>query len=681
MNSNHVTVDGVQVELNGERNVLELVRKAGIDLPTFCYHSELSIYGACRMCVCEIEGKGLQATCSLPPEPGMVLRTTTEKTLRIRRMALELLLSNHCGDCPTCSKNGQCRLQTLAQQLGVREIRFPKPEFTHELDESTPSLVRDPGKCILCGDCVRMCREVQGLGVLDFSGRGWDVTVNAAFGKPMAEVECVQCGQCVSTCPTGALTVKNETNRAWELLYDTGKTVVAQVAPAVRAAVGETFGVLDGEVAMGKLAAALRRLGFNKVYDTSFAADLTTVEEGTEFLKRLATGERLPQFTSCCPAWVKYAEQSFPDYLDNLSTCRSPQQMFGALAKKHLPDELGVASEALVVVSIMPCTAKKFEAARPEFATEGTPDVDLVLTTQEIIRMIEQAGIRFADLAPEALDMPFGMKTGAGVIFGATGGVAEAVLRLATLGSDPKNRNSIDFHDVRGMDGLKEAQVTVNDRVVKLAVVNGLENARQLMERVKSGDSDYDIVEVMSCRGGCIGGGGQPLPNDMAARERRRKALYDCDRVQAFRNAADNPFVQEAYRKWLDEPNSHTAHELLHTSYSHRRRRANETIGVNESHDPNMVAVKVCVGTGCYLKGSYDTLHRLMDQADRLGYSDRLDVRATFCFENCGGGPSVEIDGELYSHVTPDAVNRLREEVIEPKLGYTPLVKEKAPNA
>ncbi|HEY3284266.1 MAG TPA: [FeFe] hydrogenase, group A [Armatimonadota bacterium] len=668
MSKNHVTVDGVRVELNGEKNLLEIVRKAGVDLPTFCYHSELSVYGACRMCICEVEGRGLQATCSTPAEPGLVLHTNTDKTMRIRRMALELLLANHCGDCPTCDKNGNCRLQDLAQRLGVKSVRFPKPEFKHEVDSSTPSLVRDQGKCILCGDCVRMCKEVQGIGVLDFIGRGWDVKVSPAFGKPLSDVECVLCGQCATCCPTGALTVKSDVERAWKLLYDPKKTVVVQVAPAVRAAVGESFGVLDGELAMGKLAAALRRLGFDHVYDTSFAADLTTMEEGTEFLNRLQKGERLPQFTSCCPAWVSYAEQFHPELLDNLSTCRSPQQMFGALAKKHLPEELGIAAEDLAVISIMPCTAKKFEASRPEFAKDGTPDVDLVLTTQEVVRMIDQAGVLFSQISPESLDMPFGFKTGAGVIFGATGGVAEAVLRLASAVSAPKHRN-VDFHDVRGIAGLKEAEVEVGDRTVRLAVVNGLANARDLLDRVAEGESEYDIVEVMSCRGGCVGGAGQPLPNDMAARERRRKAMYDCDSVQTFRNAADNPFVQEAYRKWLEEPNSHTAHELLHTAYQHRRRLTGETIGVAEGQEQNTVEVKVCVGTSCYLKGSYDTLHKLMDCAEKRGIAGRIDLKASFCFENCGGGPSVEVDGDLHSGVTTETVEALLDEVIAPKLG------------
>ncbi len=660
-----ITVDGIRVELDGETNLLEVIRKAGIDLPTFCYHSELSVYGACRMCICEVEGRGLQATCSTPPEAGMVIHTNTEKTMRIRRMALELLLASHEGNCQTCEKNTNCRLQSLAEKLGVKEVRFTQDSEPMPLDLSNKSLVRDPNKCILCGDCVRMCKEVQGIGVLDFVGRGSNVVVSPAFGKCLNEVECVYCGQCASCCPTGALTVRSEVDTVWKAIHDKGKVVVVQVAPAIRTAIGESFGILDGELAMGKLAAALRRLGFDRVYDTSFTADLTTIEEGTEFLTRLKNGEKLPQFTSCCPAWVKYAEQFYPEYIENLSSCKSPQQMFGSLARKLLPSELEVAPENMMVVSVMPCTAKKFEAGRPEHAQNGQPDVDVVLTTQELIKMINQGGIMFSQLRPESLDMPFGFKTGAGIIFGASGGVAEAVLRLATAAENPKDQ-SYEFHAVRGLEGIKEAEVTINGRVVKLAVVNGLANTKELVEKIKSGEAQYDIVEVMSCRGGCIGGGGQPLPNDMDARERRKNALYDCDSVQALHNAADNPFVQEAYRKWLDTPNSHTAHQLLHTTYKHRRRLTGEVIDVQEGGAKERVDVRVCVGTCCYNNGSYDTMQKLMKLADDQGLGEKIDFKASFCFENCNEGPNVEVDGILHSGVTPESAKKLMAEVIEP---------------
>lgn len=670
MDKNFVMIDGSRIELAGEKNVLEVIRKAGIDLPTFCYHSELSVYGACRMCICEIEGRGLQPTCSTPAEPGMVIKTNTQKTMRIRKMALELLLANHHGNCQTCDKNTNCRLQTLAERLGVKDIRFendiqvnPEP-----VDMSNKSLVRDPNKCILCGDCVRMCKEVQGIGVLDFVGRGSSVKVSPAFGKGLNEVECVYCGQCATCCPTGALTVKSEVDTVWKAIYDPDKVVVVQVAPAVRTAVGESFGVLDGELAMGKATAALRKIGFNRVYDTSFTADLTTIEEGTEFLKRVESGEKLPQFTSCCPAWVKYVEQFYPEFVNNLSSCKSPQQMFGALAKKYLPEELEVTPDNLFVVSVMPCTAKKFEAARPEFKQNGLPDVDVVLTTQELVKMINQAGIMFAELHPESMDMPFGFKTGAGIIFGATGGVTEAVLRLATAKEGQPNR-SYEFHAVRGFDGLKSAEVSINGETVRAAIVNGLANTKELLEKIKSGEAEYDIIEVMSCRGGCIGGGGQPFPNDMSARERRMDCIYDCDSVQALHNAGDNPFVQEAYRKWLQEPNSHVAHKLLHTGYKNRRRLTGEVIDVQEGAAPEKVAVSVCIGTCCYQNGSYDTMRKLMDMAEERGYGDKIDFKASFCFENCDKGPNVEVNGKVHGNVLPDKAEDLLDNVIEPAIG------------
>ncbi|MCE5313929.1 MAG: [FeFe] hydrogenase, group A [Armatimonadota bacterium] len=667
MDKNFITVDGTRVELAGEKNLLEVIRKAGIDLPTFCYHSELSVYGACRMCICEIEGRGLQPTCSTPPEPGMVVRTNTEKTMRIRRMALELLLANHHGNCQTCDKNTNCRLQSLAERLGVKDVRFPNGKAAEPVDMGNKSLVRDPNKCILCGDCVRMCKEVQGIGVLDFVGRGSTVKVSPAFGKCLNEVECVYCGQCSTCCPTGALTVKSEVDKVWKMIYDPEKVVVVQIAPAVRTAVGEAFGVLDGELAMGKTTAALRRIGFTRVYDTSFTADLTTIEEGTEFLKRLETGEKLPQFTSCCPAWVKFAEQFYPEFVGNLSSCKSPQQMFGSLAKKYLPQDLEVKPENLIVVSVMPCTAKKFEAARPEFTHDGIADVDVVLTTQELVKMISQAGIVFSEIPPESMDMPFGFKTGAGVIFGASGGVAEAVLRLATAQDSQPNR-SYEFYQVRGLDGVKEVEVTLNGEAVRLAVVNGLANTRELLEKIKSGEAKYDIVEVMSCRGGCIGGAGQPLPNDMDSRERRKDAIYDCDRVQTLHNAKDNPFVQEAYRNWLKSPNSPAAHHLLHTTYKHRRRLTGEVIDVQEGGASEKVQIGVCIGTCCYTNGSYDTMSKLMEIAEKKNLSDAIDFKANFCFENCDKGPNVAVNGKVHGSVTPDKAEDFFEKIIEPAI-------------
>jgi NADH-quinone oxidoreductase subunit G len=457
-----LTIDGKTVLIEGERNLLELVRKAEIDLPTFCYHSELSVYGACRLCLVQVEGRGIMGACSTPPEPGLKILTTTPEIREIRRIAVELLLANHDQQCPTCARSSNCQLQMLAQRLGIRKVRFKPVHARVPIDESSPSLVRDPNKCVLCGDCVRMCSEIQGIGAIDFAHRGHDVCVTPAFGKQLGDVECVNCGQCASVCPTGALTPKPEVDEVWSLLADPEKTVVVQIAPAVRVGLGECFGLKPGEITTGQIAAALRRLGFDQIYDTSFAADLTVIEEGTEFLKRKQEGGKLPMFTSCCPGWVKYAEQYFPELLPHLSTCRSPQAMFGSLIKAMAPDQLKVDRKNVKVVAIMPCTAKKFEARRPELGADGDPDVDHVLTTQELAHMIQSAGLIFNSLETESFDMPFGFYTGAGVIFGNSGGVMEAVLRYAGEKLKGSKLDRIDFQEVRGESGLREASVTVD---------------------------------------------------------------------------------------------------------------------------------------------------------------------------------------------------------------------------
>jgi NADH-quinone oxidoreductase subunit G len=661
-----VTIDGVKTPINGQKNLLEVIRSSGVDLPTFCYNSELSVYGACRMCIVEIEGRGLQASCSTPPENGMVVKTNTAATIRVRRMALELLLANHHGKCQTCDKNMRCRLQELAERLGIKDIRFGESKDVLPIESSNECLVRDPNKCILCGDCVRMCKEIQGIGVLDFAGRGSNVQVSPAFGKELKNVECVFCGQCATVCPTGALTVKSKIEDVWKAIQDPDKKVIVQIAPAVRAAIALEYGISGGEQAMGKVVTALRRLGFDKVYDTSFAADLCTVEEATEFLGRVTSGEKLPQFTSCCPAWVKFAEQFYPDFISNLSSCKSPQQMFGSLAKNYMVDKIGVTRENVYLVSIMPCTAKKFEAKRPEFEVDGNPDVDAVLSSQELIRMIEQGGLKLAELPADSMDLPFGFKTGAGIIFGSSGGVSEAVLRLATAGQDTSD-HPMEFAEVRGLQGVKEASVTLGDREVKLAVVNGLANAREILEKIRSGDVNYDIVEVMACRGGCIGGGGQPLPNDMESRTRRKDILYDCDAVQSLHNAADNPYVKELYSSaLLQKPNSARAHKLLHTGYRSRRRIKGETVQLSRDVQgaPKKLTVSVCVGTNCYLKGSYDTLKKLSALAREAGVADQLDFKATFCFEKCKRSPNVQVGDAIHGGVTPDTVEQLFKDTV-----------------
>lgn len=683
-----ITVDGQVVALNGEQNLLEVIRKAGIDLPTFCYHSELSIYGACRMCLVEVDGGAPVAACSTPPRDGMVVETNTERLRHLRKMILELLLANHSRDCTTCEKNGNCRLQEIARKMGVREIRMGKRDTKLPEDASSVALVRDPNKCILCGDCVRMCEEVQGVGVLDFAYRGSKATVVPAFGKPLAEVDCVNCGQCASVCPTGAIVVKSQVEEAWKAIHDPNKVVVAQIAPAVRVAAGEAFSLPPGEATTGKIVAAMKRIGFDQVFDTCFGADLTVMEETTEFIERVASGGKLPLFTSCCPAWVKFAEQYYPDMVPNISSCRSPQQMFGSVLKKFYARERGLKPENLYVISVMPCTAKKFEARRPEFKTDDAPDVDLVLTTQEFIKMIQEAGISFEDLEPEAFDVPFGFASGAGVIFGATGGVAEAVLRAASdmltadaspkvegdgIGQIDKRRGSVgvNYVDVRGMDGLKEATVNVGGHEIKLAVVNGLGRARKLLDAIRRGEAaKYDLVEVMACPGGCVGGAGQPIALESKVKEARAKGLYRLDREEPIRRSQDNPFIKEVYGKWLEKPGSHVAHQALHTSYASRRRIADERIQLLPEKEPCPVDVGVCVGTSCYLKGSYVVLKNLVHLVEASGLSDRVNLHATFCLENCDKGPSVSVNDQVISGVTPERANWIFENLIKPRVGH-----------
>ncbi|NLC55388.1 MAG: 2Fe-2S iron-sulfur cluster binding domain-containing protein [Armatimonadetes bacterium] len=651
--SDFVIVDGKEVRIEGERNLLELIRKAGIDIPTFCYHSRLSVYGACRLCLVEVEGRGIVASCSTLPEPGLKVKTATQEIREIRKIAVELLLANHEKACPTCAKSAACQLQAIARRLGVDEVRFHSTHQPAPVDRTSPSLVRDPNKCILCGDCVRVCHEVQGIGAIDFAHRGAQTAVVPAFGKDLKQVECVYCGQCASVCPTGSLTVRSEIDAVWADLSDPNKTVVAQIAPAVRVALGEHFGMAPGTVTMGQIVAALKAMGFDHVYDTSFAADLTVIEEANEFLARKEKGERLPIFTSCCPAWVKFAEQYYPALLPHLSSCRSPQQMFGALAREVLPERLGVRNKELVVVSIMPCTAKKFEAKQEKFVTDGIPDVDHVLTTQELGRMIEERGLRFHRLEPESLDMPLGFKTGAGVIFGTSGGVTEAVLRYAVEKVSGVQLQSVDFKAVRGEEGLREATVSVVAGVtLKLAIVHGLANARRVAERVLAGECDYDIVEVMSCPGGCIGGAGQPVSREPDAVRQRARGLYNSDKMLEFHKSQDNYVVNECYQQHLGEVGGEKAHRLLHTHYSSRRRITDEEISLVNGSNGAPLAVNVCIGTSCMVRGSQRLLQALVEHIEERGLVDAVDVKATFCFERCDRGPTVAIGDTVIERCT-----------------------------
>ena len=488
----YMTINNRRVEFDNEKNVLSIIRKSGIDLPTFCYHSELSTYGACRMCVVEDERGRVFASCSETPRDGMVIYTNTPRLQHHRKMIIELLLASHCRDCTTCRKNGVCTLQKLALQLGIHEVRFENNKKQLPLDTTSPCVVRDPNKCILCGDCVRTCDEIQGIGVLDFAFRGSKMQVTPAFNKNLSETDCVGCGQCRAVCPTGAITIQQNVTQVWKLLADKNTRVVAQIAPAVRVAIGDKFGIPKGENEIGKLVTALRRIGFDEIYDTNFGADLTVMEESKELLERLESGENLPLFTSCCPGWVKFCENKYPDLAGHISTCRSPQAMFGAVMKE---DARMNAEETrkTVVVSIMPCTAKKGEILRPEHFTEGEQDVDFVLTTTEVTRMIKEAGLDLKQLPSEAMDMPFGIASGAAAIFGVTGGVTEAVLRRLVNSSKSQALEDISYTGIRGIDGVKEATVSLGERKVKIAVVHGLANAGRVMDAIRIGEKSYDL--------------------------------------------------------------------------------------------------------------------------------------------------------------------------------------------
>ncbi|WP_034847525.1 [FeFe] hydrogenase, group A [Ruminiclostridium josui] len=552
-------IDGQMVEYTDEKNILAVIRKAGIELPTFCYHSELSVYGACRMCMVEDKWGGTITSCSTPPKDGMEVWTNTDKLKKHRKMILELLLANHDRDCTTCEKSGRCKLQEIALKVGVKKIRFGQEKKEMPIDDLGPSIIRNPNKCILCGDCVRACQEIQGVGVLDFAYRGSNLQVTTAFNKSLQEVDCVNCGQCRVVCPTGALMIKKDIDRAYEALQNKNKRVIAQIAPAVRVAIGEDFGLQPGEISMGKIVAALRKLGFDQVFDTAVGADLTVIEEAEELMDRIQRKEKLPLFSSCCPAWFKYAEQKHPELMENVSSCLSPQQMFGAVIKEQLKKEQSSDEKENIVIAIMPCTAKKYEAARPENAINGERQVDMVITTQELAIMIQENGIVFNELEDEAVDMPFGFTSGAGVIFGVSGGVSEAVLRYYYKERNASTLKSISYSGVRGMEGVKEATAEIDGRIVRIGVVHGLKNAEKLIRKIKKGEEKFDFIEVMACPGGCIGGAGQPIPQNENVRKLRAKGIYKVDKSLPIKRSDDNPTIDALYNGILNS-NRHILH-------------------------------------------------------------------------------------------------------------------------
>lgn len=559
-----MTIDGQAIEFTDEPNVLSVIRKAGIDIPTLCYHSELSIYGACRLCTVEDDRGKTFASCSEKPRDGMIIYTNTPRLMRYRKLILELLLAAHCRDCTTCIKSGECHLQELAHRMGVHEIRFENVREIQPIDTSSHAIIRDPNKCILCGDCVRMCDNVQNINAIDFAYRGTDAQVIPAFNKRIAETDCVGCGQCRVVCPTGAISIHTNIDEVWEALADKNTKVIAQIAPAVRVAIGDNFGYAKGENVMGKLVGVLHRLGFDEVYDTSYGADLTVVEESKEFIERFTSGEKMPLFTSCCPAWVKYCENKYPEFVPNLSTCRSPQQMFGAVVREYYKDPEKNEGKKIVSVSIMPCTAKKEEILRPESYTNGKQDVDYVLTTTEIVRMIRKSGIVFDKVEIEAADVPFGIGSGSGVIFGVTGGVTEAVLRRLQQGHNRVDMESIKKSGVRGDDGIKVLTYNYNGREIKAAVVNGLANADKVLQQIKNHEAEYDFVEVMACRRGCIMGGGQPVNAGPRTRKARMNGLYDTDVNTQIKKSNENPMILSLYDTLLKGKE----HELLHRNFS-----------------------------------------------------------------------------------------------------------------
>lgn len=574
-----ITINNRQIQVEEGTTILEAAKLLNIKIPTLCHlnlHDTKMVNqtASCRVCMVEVDGRrNLAPSCATPVFDKMVVRTNSIRAIHARRTVVELLLSDHPKDCLICEKNTDCELQKLAADLGVREIPYKGEMSTYEIDDSSYSIVRNLDKCILCRRCETMCNKVQTVNVLSGIERGFQTVVAPAFNLPMTDTACTFCGQCVAVCPTAALTEVNNVPKVWRALKNKDKYVIVQTAPAVRVALGEEFGLEPGTVVTGKMAAALRSLGFDKVFDTDFAADLTIMEEASEFVHRLQHGGKLPILTSCCPGWVKFFEHQFPDLLDIPSTCKSPHEMFGAVAKTYLAQKLGVDPKNIVVVSVMPCLAKKYEAARPELSESGNQDVDIVITTRELAKMLREAGIDFNSLEDSDFDNPLGESTGASVIFGATGGVLEAALRTAYEWLTEETLENVEFHALRGMDGVKEATVKINDMDVNVAVAHGLGNARKILEAIKAGKANYHAIEIMACPGGCIGGGGQPyIHGDVEILKKRAMGIYNEDRGKTKRKSHENEAVLKLYEEFLGEPYGEKAHELLHTHYIKRQK-------------------------------------------------------------------------------------------------------------
>jgi NADH-quinone oxidoreductase subunit G/NADP-reducing hydrogenase subunit HndD len=567
-----IEVNGQPVSAEKGEMLLATLRRAAIKVPTLCHVEGLSPTGACRMCVVEVEGqRGLVPSCAYPVNEGMKVRTHSPRAVQARRTIIDLLLANHPDDCLYCSRNGNCQLQTLAEELGVRQRRFAGEKSKHFLDTSSPSIVRDPAKCILCGKCVRVCEEIQRVAAIDFIGRGSKAKIGTAFDEGLNVSNCVNCGQCIVTCPTGALCEQSQIKEVLDALNDPEKICVVQHAPAVSVTLGEEFGVPRGTDVMGAMTGVLRRLGFARVFDTGFTADLTIMEEGSELVHRIQNGGKLPMLTSCSPGWIKFVETNYPDFIGNLSTCKSPQQMMGAIIKGFFAQRQGIDPARIFSVSIMPCTAKKFEAGRPEMTASGAADIDAVLTTRELAKIIRMRGLHLGDTPPDTADTPFGERTTAGKLFGASGGVMEAAIRTAHFLVTGKEMEHLDVQAVRGLDGVKEARVNLNGLELGVAVANGLGNASRLLDELRAGrHSDLHFIEVMTCPGGCVGGGGQPLTSNLDAVRARMQALYAIDREGPVRASHHNEAVQKLYNEFLGAPLGEKSHHLLHTQYAKR---------------------------------------------------------------------------------------------------------------
>ncbi len=567
-----LTINNIKVKAEEGMTILEAAKSVGIKIPTLCYLKDLFPSGACRICVCEVDGmRGLIPSCAYPVSEGMKVQTNSPRVRRARKTIVELLIENHPQDCLVCVRNKNCELQDLSEQYGIREHRYAGEKKEHAIDISSASMERDPAKCILCGRCVRTCNEIQKIGAIDFTNRGFRSNVTTPFNKGLNISDCILCGQCILVCPTAALREKSHLKEVQTALNDKSKYVVVQIAPAVRATVGEEYNLPLGTNVTGQLVTGLRRLGFKKVFDTNFSADLTIMEEGTELIKRITNNGVLPMFTSCCPGWVKYIEMNDPELLPHVSSCKSPHEMQGAVLKTFYAKKMGIKPEDMYVVSIMPCTVKKFESERPELAEEHISDVDAVLTTREIVRLFKFAGIDFNDLPEDNFDDPLGESTGAAAIFGTSGGVMEAAVRTAYAKVTGKELEALELNDLRGLDGIKEATIDFNGLNVNVAVVNGIGNIRPVLDKIKSGEINYHFIEVMACPGGCINGGGQPINQKPDKIKKRIQVLYDIDNKAKFRRSHENESILKLYKEFLGEPNSHKAHEILHTKYVDRK--------------------------------------------------------------------------------------------------------------